>query len=472
MPLEQDLATLNLHLDKHSETALYVQLAEEIRRFIHSRRLAPGCRLPSTRRLAESLKVSRTSCINAYEQLIAEGVLVTRPSSGVFVSALGAQSQEQQEPCSDTAETEEAAAPSAFDSGPDVELFPFADWARSAGRVWRNSSADLLRVFPQGGYRPLQEAVAQYLKTLRGIECSPQQVIITAGNRDALALVSGALLKVDGKVALEDPCYPPLHYGLQAQDKTVLPCRVDGQGACLPEENVGLAWLTAVRQYPLGITMSMERRLAWLEYMQACDGFIVEDDFDAEFHYHKAPLAPLFALSAQRYPQDRQNVVLAGSFSKVLFRTLRLGYLLVPRHLIETFHQVQAQLGNIASLPMQPVLADFMQNRRFATHMRKMKRIYQRRRDFLHKRLYEALGDRFDIQLPDSGMHLLIRPKQAQDEQDRLWETQLAEQGVHAPALSRFYRESGRQGLILGFSGVGEEQLADGVAVLKALVGR
>lgn len=475
MSFKDDLATLSITIDASDRFPLYQQLAEQVRQRILSGRLSPGERLPSSRKLAQLLGISRTSTLNAYDQLIAEGLLVTRPAAGVFVSALGSGVGPVDEAPSRTYSSHDSEKTGAlplggFDSGPDVELFPFAEWSRSLSRVWRRPDPLLLRGANMGGYFPLRQAVSRYVNAVRGVECRPEQVIITAGSRDALALVASALLKEGDQVALENPCYPPLRHGLKAQGAALVDCQVDAEGMMLPSDNVALAWSTPARQYPLGITMSTERRLQWLELARSSGCWLVEDDFDSEFQYRKIPPAPLYSLAAKLFSSQQQPVILAGSFSKLMFKTLRIGYLIVPDRLIDSFLQAQASLGNMASISTQPALADFLGHRRFASHMRRMRRCYQQRRDFLCRQVLQELADKVSVDLPHCGMHLLMRINpEAVIREDWQLEQLLEKRGVHAPALSMHYAGEGEQGLLLGFSGLPESSLQQGVEQVKAL---
>ncbi|MFT5720603.1 MAG: GntR family transcriptional regulator/MocR family aminotransferase [Motiliproteus sp.] len=478
MSFEDDLATLSLNIDRSIEKPLYLQLAEQIRGLIYNQRLVPGEQLPSSRKLAELLAISRTSTLNAYDQLVAEGLLITRPSSGIFVSALGAAEEGfarmgDEEPSPPAAGDDSASSAEdhgGFDAGPDVEQFPFSEWSRSLSRVWKAPDPQLLRNTDPGGYVPLRQAVARYVKAVRDIDCRPEQVIITAGSRDALALIAKVLLQAGDRVALEDPCYRPLRHGLEAMGATLESCRVDDEGMTPPGTRVSLAWMTPARQYPLGVTMSTERRLAWLDYSGRGQCWLVEDDYDSEFQYRKAPLASLFSMAAKLFPRDKQQVILVGSFSKVMFSTLRIGYLIVPESLTAAFLLAQRNLGNLASVPVQPALADFLGHRRFSSHLRLMRRCYQQRRDFLHAILAETLETKLVADLPDCGMHLLARFRCPEiDWDDVAIEQRLAEKGVYAPALSAHFTNGGEQGLLLGFSGVSEDSLKRGVRLLTKL---
>jgi len=470
MHFEDELATLNIHINTTSKQPIYQQLAAQIRELLQSKRLKADNQLPSSRKLALMLNISRTSALNAYDQLIGEGLLITRPNAGVFVTDLATQSSVKQSPSSEsstlnTCETIEQANTGFFDAGPDTQLFPAAEWARSLSRVWRNPAPEMLREFPSAGYLPLREAVVRYLKTARNIDCHAQQVFITAGSPDAVSLIADALSISGEQVAIEDPCYPLLRRGLQKHGAKLTHCPVDTQGMSLASAPIKLAWMSAARQYPLGFSMDMLRRLEWLDYSNKNQSYIVEDDYDAEFQYHKTPLAPLFALSAIRYPNAQQRIIYTGSFSKILFKTLRIGYLVVPQQLVDTFIKVQRLRGNLASLPLQPAVADFINHRRFASHLRRMRRCYQQRRDFLHAHLNEQLGHLLDVELPESGMNLLARLKSENSlRTDTYLESKLAQVGINTPALSPHYSKGPEQGLILGFSGSTEEKLIQGTA--------
>jgi len=474
-----NLATLNISIDTADSQPIYQQLTQQIRQLLLDQRLTPGEKLPSSRKLAQLLSISRTSTLNAYNQLIAEGMLISEPAVGVFVctqKTSAGKSTAANKPAllrdninPGTSREDNVAV---FDAGPDVNQFPFSRWAGSLKRVWRNPDPALLRDFPLGGYLPLRESVARYIKAVRDVECHPQQVIITAGSRDAVALIASAASLAGEKVVLEDPCYPPLRHGLSALGAKLKYSSVDSQGMLLPESKVRLAWITAARQYPLGVTMSTQRRLDWLEYARQHQCWIVEDDFDSEFHYSKLPLTPLFNLSARLYQSDQQSLILAGSFSKIFFKTLRIGYLVVPETLIDTFVSAQRQLGNLASVPIQPALADFIGDRRFAGHLRRMRRCYQQRRDFLQQLLHEKLAHKLDTQLPSGGMHLLAKLKSGVfTEGDYALERQLASRGVSAIALSNHYVDRGEQGLLLGYSGAPEKHLELGVRRLQEVLG-
>lgn len=479
MSLEDDLATLSINVDNNNKQPIYQQLAMHIRQLIKTARLMPENQLPSSRKLAKLLNISRTSTLNAYDQLISEGLLIARPNSGVYVTHLKTTTtttttaHHQEAPKTGDKKNRQSAPINTgfFESGPDIDLFPATQWAHSLAKVWRKPDTDLLRNFPLGGYLPLRCAVARYVKAVRNLDCQPEQVIITAGSRDSLTLIAETLSLSGKSVAIENPCYPLLKHGLTTLGAQLSPIDVDAHGMQVPTKGQSLAWMSAARQYPLGMSMSIERRLAWLAYAQQQSCWLVEDDYDAEFQYHKSPLAPLFNMASQQYSADQQRVIFVGSFSKLMFRTLRIGYLIVPQTLVSAILQTQQKLGNLANIPTQPALADYISHRRFASHLRKMRSCYQQRRDFLYALLLQQLGDLLEIELPESGMHLLVRIKNPPSNlDDQYLERQLAKQGIYAPALSAHYFSQPSQGLLLGFSGASEEKLSQGVVKLAELL--
>jgi len=469
MEFDDDIATLSLNVDKNSKIPIYQQITQQLRQMINESRLMPNERLPSSRKLAQILYVSRTSALNAYEQLIAEGLLLSRPGSGIFVSQLSNLPQLVEEPTTPIEHvTTTSVNKGVFDSGPDVEGFPSQDWLRSLTRVWRKPDPSLLRGNHPGGYWSLRQTVAQYIKALRGINCLPEQVIITAGNRDALVLICQVLLQKNNLVGLENPCYPPLRQGLISQGAKLLECEIDQEGIQTPQSKVNLAWMTPARQYPLGISMSTKRRLEWLEYSRQHQTWLIEDDYDSEFQYRKTPMSPLYHL-VSRLPVPEQRLILVGSLSKVMFRTLRIGYMIVPKILIAPILKIQESLGNMASVPIQPALADFLGHRRFVSHLRRMRTLYRHRRDFLFHLVQQKLGQFMTAELPEGGMHLLIYFRLEKNIDDIWLEQQLKAIGINVHALSKHYDTStndgqnNNSGLVLGFSGSTDDKLEYGV---------
>ncbi len=470
-----ELATFSLTINLHTDTPLYSQIADQIRKLIHQDRLRCNDRLPSSRKLAQILNISRTSTLNAYEQLISEGLLVTRSTSGIYVTALASantNSAENESENYDLPKQHESditdSKDSIFDGGADVSLFPFVEWSRSLSRVWRQPDPVLLRKRLPGGYYPLRKAISRFVKVVRGINCKAEQVIITAGNRDAITLIAHTLLQHNDKVALENPCYPPIKSLLKNHGIDIQHCEVDSDGMRIPENKVKMSIMTPACQYPLSIIQSTERRLNWLEYSQNRQCWIIEDDFDSEFYYRRTPLATIHNMEENMLPESQRRVIVVGSFSQLMFRTLRIGYLIVPVPLIDQFISAQKKLGTMASVPVQPALADFISNKKFSTYIRRMRLQNQHRRDFIYQLIQQHLNHFFTAELPDCGTILILRKHSNIKVSDTEIEQLLIKKGLQITALSAHYHDKAVEGLILGFSGSNEDELKQGIKIIKA----
>lgn len=459
----------------------YRQLIEQILQAITTGQLQPGDRLPGSRALAQALGVSRSTLVHVYERLIAEGMLISRVKSGVFV-ADQPQPSVQIRPL---APAKPEAQPLAFDSGADSRMFPSRSWQKSMRASWQAPDPRVLDDAYATGYPPLKQAIAEYLHQLRGLNCSAEQVFITAGNRDALTLLRHAFGQIspDSRWLTETPSYTPIRHQLadwagNNHQPFLLP--VDGEGCRLPAQESAppIVLLTPNRQYPSGVAMSSERRQHWLQQLQDRHIWLVEDDYDNEFSYQGRTGLPLMQA-------DRSGrVFFLGSFSKVLFRGLRLGFILAPPEHCASLRRSRELLGGSAALPMQPVLTEFMTNGEFGRHINRMRRHYRKKRDYLLSLVEQYLTPWFDWQSPQGGMHLMIRLRPAVAERLRSGDRQeqrpldqqiaatLAAEGVLLEPLSPHYghpkqviqtagdpRTPSTEGFILGFSRPDEDSM-------------
>ena len=455
------IASLSFSLESN-DVPRYQQLQQQLVEAIEQGRLAVGEKLPSSRSLAQSLGVSRSVVIQTYEQLIAEGVLISEPKRGVFVAAV-----ERVMPKSERiVESAPKVQPFIFDSGVDVAVFPSKDWAASMRRGWLNPDPNLLTGGFRAGFPALRQAIVEYLYALRGLECSPEQIILTAGNRDALALLTHALQQDTRTWLLENPTYPPIQASVA--NFAIHRLNVGEQGAHPPEAmSAWTAILTPNRQYPLGVSYSSPVREQWLEALASGHGYVIEDDYDNEFVYQGKPQAPLMQL-AQRRGAASERVFYVGSFSKVLFRGLRMGFIVAPLTQVERVLVSQQALGLAASLPIQPVVADFMKNGSFYRHLNRMRRHYRHKRDALIDALDQHLTPWFDWERPNGGMHVVVYLKP--DYTAQTWWQALdqgcREMGLQLSWLHQHYPkdESAPRGLVLGFSGPDEQLQAQWVA--------
>src|SRR5215470_8108958 len=434
---------------------LYRQVYEHIRAAIRAGQLRPGDRLPSTRSLAERFGTARGTMDTAYAILAGEGYVVGRGSAGTVVSAdldsrviAGAAGRQR---LSTPAPRPAIQAPRPFQMGlPALDAFPRKVWSRLVARHARGLlPADMAYPDP-AGYAPLREAIAGYLATSRGVRCTAGQILITNGYQDALNLVAGVLLKPGDGVWLEDPNYPPAGEALTAAGATLVPIPVDAEGVRVSDglgraQRARLAVVTPSHQSPLGVALSLPRRLALLSWADAAGAWIVEDDYDSEFRYVGRPLPALKSLDRN------QRVLYAGTFSKVLYPSLRLGYLVVPASLVAAFMRSN-RLRHLGSATLeQRVVADFMVAGYFARHLKRMRVLYAARRRALADGLSAVFGDRITVDLRPGGMHLIARFACCVSDVKL---AQLAETGgLSVEALSRrATTHACGQGLLLGFT--------------------
>jgi GntR family transcriptional regulator/MocR family aminotransferase len=353
---------------------------------------------------------------------------------------------------------------------PALDAFPRKVWSRLVARHARSfTPADMAYPDP-AGYAPLREAIAGYLATSRGVRCTAGQILITNGYQDALNLAVCVLLQRGDRVWLEDPNFPPAAEALKESGATLVPIRVDAEGLRVSDglalaRRARLAVVTPSHQSPLGVALSLPRRLALLSWASTAGAWIIEDDYDSEFRYVGRPLPALKSLD-----QD-QRVLYAGTFSKVLYPSLRLGYLVVPEPLAVVFARSN-RLRHLGQAPLeQQVVAEFMAAGYFARHLKRMRALYAERRHALANGLRAVFGDHIAVDLRPGGMHLIARfPSGISD----VKLAQLAQAGgLSVEALSR--RGTARacgQGLLLGFTNIAETEALAVCRHLDRLIGK
>jgi GntR family transcriptional regulator/MocR family aminotransferase len=458
-----------------------------VRDAILSRTLAVGTRLPSSRALAKDLGVSRNTVSHAYDQLIAEGYLQPRPGAGTFVadsvpdqvalmpdrpapSACGAHAAHLSRRGALLIEQASACGQQwgAFVPGtPDVTQFPHRVWTRLHNQVWRRSRPELLTYDRGAGLLALREGIADHLRVARSVDCNAGQVMITTGIHQSIDLAT-RLLGEPGDVAwIEDPCYWGTRSLLHAQGLSVAPVPVDHEGmlfrpGLLPVPR--FIFLTPSHQYPLGSVMSLARRRAFLDYAAAHGSWIVEDDYDSEFRYDRRPLASLQGLDAHG------RVLYLGTFSKTLFPGLRIGFMVVPPALADAFATGMSELYRGGQLCTQSVLAEFIAQGHFVSHIRRMRVVYARRLELLRAAIARDIGRRADVEQSAAGLHLTLKLPRGCD--DVAISLDAMRRGIVARALSRYYADpqDAQPGLILGYACVPDDDIAPAVAKLAAVV--
>jgi GntR family transcriptional regulator / MocR family aminotransferase len=465
--------TLNITLDTAEADPLFLQIATRVRAAITAGHLLPGARLPSSRALAAQLAIARGTVDAAYALLAGEGAIETRRSAGTIVSgAVGRRIEvAEQSPFQfPPAPTAHPVAPRPFQMGlPALDAFPRKLWSNLTVRAARSiQPADLAEADP-AGVPDLRHAVAAYLGVARGIKCTPEQVLITAGYQGALALVRSVLIRQGDPVWMEDPGYHMTRMALETAGARVVPVRVDAEGLRVAAginaaPKAKLAIVTPTHQSPTGVALSLPRRLELLAWAADAESWIVEDDYDSEFRYVGRPLPSLKSL-------DRgQRVLYAGSFSKVLFPALRLGYLIVPAELQTVFLRASRLLTSGLPMLEQNSVAAFMRNGHFARHIRRMRMLYADRRRCLATALHARFGDRVTLELTSGGMHLLARFPGADD--DTVLAKRAVAAGLAPTALSSLsMAHDAGQGLLLSFTNVGVGEADVVVGRLKTVVG-
>jgi GntR family transcriptional regulator/MocR family aminotransferase len=479
-----------LQIERRAGEPLHRQIYFAIRQAILNGSLRPGVRLPATRGLARQLAVSRNTVMSAFEQLHAEGYVDGRVGAGSFVShrlpavVPGARARTGQSSVRRPARpgpSARGARLAGLDRGrtrarpfspgvPELEQFPFDDWARLLARRWRRPRRAFLVGGDPAGYRPLCQAIADYLASARAVACRPEQVIVVSGTQQALDLAARVLIDPGDPVWIEEPGYPPTRAVLVAAGARPVPVPVDDEGLSVVrgrslEPAARLIAVSPSHQFPLGVTMSLQRRLQLLEWARAASGFVLEDDYDSEYRYAGRPLAALQGL-------DRDGrVIYVGTMSKVMFPGLRVGYMVVPEQLIDAFLAVRALVDAHPSSIAQAALVDFIGEGHLAAHIRRMRALYAERQAVLISAVRERLGERLAVAPSAAGMHLVGRLAPGPD--DRAVAQAAGEAGVEAPALSSYYDgPAAAQGLLLGYAGVPEPAIAPAVARLTMAIER
>ncbi len=359
---------------------------------------------------------------------------------------------------------------------PAVDLFPTTLWAQVTARRLRRATGNLLLGCPPLGYRPLQEAVAAYLTTARGVQCTPDQVAIVSGVQEALDLVARLFLNPGDRVAIENPGYIGAAFTFEACGATIVPVPLDDEGLTLGDtlKGVRLVYVTPAHQFPLGVSMSLPRRLALLSWARATGAMIFEDDYDSEYRYSGRPVPALQGLDRQGQhgrPGRQCQVLFAGSFSKVLFPSLRLGYLVLPEDLVDPFAAAQSVTNRHAPLLEQAVLADFLAEGHFGRHLRRMREIYAERLSILLEEARQHVAGLLDISNIEAGLQTVgwLRGGILGDTAQK---AALA-RGVEVTSLGCYAQpsmpekpEKAENGLLLGFAAVDVPEIRRGVREL------
>lgn len=480
---------------------IHIQIYERLRSAILRRVLTAGARLPSTRALAEELGVSRTTVLTAYEQLLAEGYVEGRSGAGTRVAARlpddllnVAAERRPSRPARRSSETREVRdlsnrgrLMSRHKFGPELRLaqagwrtafrvalpaldrVPLDLWSRIVARHARRRIPAFLDYQNGKGFLPLRRAIASHIAVARGVRCNADQVLITAGAQSAIDLAVRMLLDPGDTALVENPSHLGFRGALNGAGVTCVPILVDGEGMLVSAKNplpgnARLACVAPSNQFPLAVTMSLSRRLGLLGWAARTGAWILEDDYDSEFRFVGRPLESLQSLD----PAGR--VLYVGSFSKVLFPAIRLGYLVVPPNLVDAFVAARHFVDVHPPVLQQAALADFIAEGHFGRHLRRMRMLYAERGEALVAAARRHLSGLLDVQEPQAGMHTIGYLPAAAD--DQLVSTRASLVGVEARPLSVYGIGRVRPGLVLGFGTVSPREIEKGAQALAQAIDR
>ena len=480
MPVSESVISGLIDLNRADEEGLVAQLTSQLRSLIAAGRLAKGRALPSSRRLASDLGVSRNTVTYAFEQLAAEGYLEASHGRRPVVTVDGAERIEAAGAVASRArlarpqlspwasQLKQTDWPMSYQAPlkplrpghGDFREFPNEVWARclrrSAVRAARRELGPINRT-------RLREALAHYLATSRGVRAKADQIMILPSAQAALTLIAAALVRPGDDVWVEDPGYPGAAAAFRASGARVTGIRLDEQGMQLmPGMAVPkLVFMTPSHQHPTGRLMSLARRTEFLRLSRPGKTWIVEDDYDGEFHYDSRPVPALQGLEAHG------RVFYVGTFSKAMTSDIRLGYLVVPRALVSTFEIAQRHIGLVASSHIQEALAEFIADGHFLAHLRRMRRLYHARRDHLVEGLERHLGEVLSVEVPSGGIQLVARLKRGRADQAAV--KRLVNAGVETRALSSLaLGKPCDHGLMLGFAAWRESEISAAVRTMAS----
>ncbi len=476
-------------LDNASGIPMHRQLSDWFRRAIVDGQMRPGQRVPSSRSLASELKISRITVLNAYEQLYAEGYLETFVGAGTCVARsipeetlrsssakprhtplrpaghnaprrISRRAALMREPAQTWLDSQ-----GAFRIGlPALDHFPLRTWSKLVNRHARKPAVDMMVYGNPMGYLPLREAIAEYLNTVRAVRCDASQIVMTTGSQQGLQICAHVLLDAGQRVWVEEPGYPGARQALMTVGARPVPVPVDLEGLNVAEgirrgRNAHAAYVTPSHQFPLGMTMSATRRMQLLNWAMRSGSWIIEDDYDSEYRFGLRPIASLQGMDTD----DR--VIYVGTFSKVVFPALRLGYVVVPKDLVPAFFDARNAIDTFSSTLYQVVMTDFIREGHFARHIRRMRTLYMERRTALLEAIDKHMKNQLEVIGAEAGMQLVALLPPGID--DIAVSRKAARHGVSARPLSLCYANPpARGGLILGYGGASVHEIHDGIRKL------
>lgn len=476
-------------LERDGEIPLTRQIYTILSDLILSGELAADVKLPASRALAADCGVSRNTIMFAYEQLLAEGYVVSLTGSGTFVSETvpignwsnDAETVEEivgvpgQSPSLSVRGLEMVNSAQAspeqwqpFVSGvPDVSLFPKDIWLRLLRKHWQNAEPEMLSYAHGAGYLPLRKALIDRLRLSRSVNGTAEQIVMVSGLHNAISLITHLLIDPGMTVWMENPGYWGASTVMRMAGANIVPINVDEEGIAPTDEQLAnppkLIFVSPSHQYPLGHVMSLARRRMILDYAMAHDAWIVEDDYDSEFRFAGLPIASLQGLDSY------QKVIYLGTFSKTLYPGMRLGYMVLPENLVTHFAVGLSEMYRDGRLLEQAVLADFITEGHYAAHVRRARLRYAKRSALLREAIVENLGSDWNSSNEDAGLHMVIHlPKGCDD--ISIAEAAKAEDIVVRPLSKYYLAEPRTSGLLLGYANVPDELIKPKFSQLAQII--
>lgn len=481
------MSMAGMHLDRQSDMPLYQQVAAHLRNQILDGRMPAGTRLLGSRKLSAELGCSRAIVLTAFDLLYAEGYLQSVPRGGVEVAAIARPSGASPAPPEAAASgawfserwqsllaTEyEFELGSPFSTGtPDIAEFPFDVWSRLLRQTWQNPLRSACIDMSPLGWQPLREATAEFLGSVRGLLCRPEEVAITQASSGALDLCCRMLLDPGDEVWVEEPGFIEARWSLKAAGAKLVPVPVDDKGLCVAEgirraPNAKLAVVTPSHQFPLGVAMKLERRQELLEWANRRGSWVIEDDYNSEFRHRDSMTASLKSL-------DRTGrVIYLGTFSKVMLPSLRIGYLVASPRFIEAFGRGRARIDVHTAGTAQPALAEFLRHGHLLRYLRRMRKVYAERQQAVLDALQALMPDELAVPPTPAGLHLtaLFQPSLAARITDRQASRLSRQAGGFIQPLSQCYLgEPDRQGLLIGYGRLPADEAHPRLAAVAALL--
>jgi GntR family transcriptional regulator/MocR family aminotransferase len=471
--MPKDITSLQIALhERAAHTTLTNWLCQELKRAILERRLPPGARLPATRDFAVQYGISRGTVVTVFEQLQAEGYLISRVGAGTRINERLSQdvlkkhapprARKLPGPIRGLSTSRPALPFRPYE--PALTEFPVEIWARVAGRRLRRASSSLLAGGDPRGYAPLREAIAAYLGSSRGVNCSTDSVVVVSGVQQGLDLIARLLIKPGEAVWVEDPGYFGAIAAFRQAGARIIPVPVDEAGLSVSQGRklckvAKVAYLTPAHQFPLGMAMPVERRMAVLTWAHEAGAFLVEDDYDSEYRFDGRPIPALQGLD------KAGSVIFLGSFNKVLFPSLRLGYVVAPARLLDPLLALRLSIDFHPPTLDHAILCDFITEGHLGRHIRRMRDMYAERLAALKNEARKYLSGLLDLSPIQAGLNTAGFLRNGMS--SRQAEALAANHGIEAPGLDRFtLKRTDVEGLLLGFAAFEQRQIRRGIVAL------